>query len=112
MPRPADGRPGQSQAGSPPLQLVAALARLQALASAGGGGGSSSGNAPPPPCDGGGDFGCAACAGAVDLLGDRLAAFLRHGPVERAEFLAAGGARALVVSFYDKEHSFCPRPKI
>ena len=73
---------------TPAPELVAALARLQAAQ-------------PPaaaaPACDGGGDFGCAACASAADLLGDRLSAWLRAGAGERAEFLAAGGGAALVV---------------
>lgn len=71
---------------TPPPELVSALARLQAAQPA------STVNA----CDGG-DFGCAACASAADLLGDRLSAWLRAGPAERAEFLAAGGGTALVV---------------
>jgi hypothetical protein len=82
-------RPPAHRLPAPPPELVAALARLQA--------------AQPPSttaaeCDGGGDFGCAACTSAADLLGDRLSAWLWVGAGERAEFLAAGGGAALAVS--------------
>jgi hypothetical protein len=94
----ADGAPqAPAPPPPPPPALIAALARLRALAS-GGAADAASAHA-QHACDGGGEFGCSACAGVADVLGDRLAAFLEHGPPARAAFLAAGGAGALVVSF-------------
>lgn len=93
---------GMAPEGRPPPQLTAALARLRAVTTAGpseeeeeeaeGGAGGGA-----HACDGGGEFGCAACTGVAEAVGDRLAAYIAHGPGERAEFWEAGGAEVLTV---------------